>query len=103
MISVNTALEMDLTGQICSESIGPVQWSGTGGASDFAFGALHSKGGRGIIAFSSTAKGGTISRIKVTLTPGAAVSISRNLADTIVTEYGVANCADAPSGNAPTP
>ena len=90
MISVNTALEMDLTGQICSESIGPVQWSGTGGASDFAFGALHSKGGRGIIAFSSTAKGGTISRIKVTLTPGAAVSISRNLADTIVTEYGVA-------------
>ena len=90
MISVNTALEMDLTGQICSESIGPVQWSGTGGASDFAFGALHSKGGRGIIAFSSTAKGGTISRIKVMLTPGAAVSISRNLADTIVTEYGVA-------------
>ncbi|MCD8144199.1 MAG: hypothetical protein LUD79_02470 [Oscillospiraceae bacterium] len=90
VISVNTALEMDLTGQICSESIGPVQWSGTGGASDFAYGALHSKGGRGIIAFSSTAKKGTISRIKVTLTPGAAVSISRNLADIIVTEYGVA-------------
>lgn len=90
MISVNTALEMDLTGQICSESIGPVQWSGTGGASDFAFGALHSKGGRGIIAFSATAKQGTISRIKTTLTPGAAVSISRNLADTIVTEFGVA-------------
>ncbi len=90
VISVNTALEMDLTGQICSESIGPVQWSGTGGASDFAYGALHSRGGRGIIAFSSTAKKGTISRIKVTLTPGAAVSISRNLADIIVTEYGVA-------------
>lgn len=90
MISVNTALEMDLTGQICSESIGPVQWSGTGGASDFAFGALHSRGGRGIIAFSATAKKGTISRIKTTLTPGAAVSISRNLADTIVTEFGVA-------------
>ncbi len=90
MISVNTALEIDLTGQICSESIGPVQWSGTGGAADFAFGALHSKGGRGIIAFSSTAKSGTISRIKTTLTPGAAVSISRNLADTIVTEFGVA-------------
>lgn len=90
MISVNTALEIDLTGQICSESIGPVQWSGTGGASDFAFGALHSKGGRGIIAFSATAKQGTISRIKTTLTTGAAVSISRNLADTIVTEFGVA-------------
>ena len=90
MISVNTALEIDLTGQICSESIGAVQWSGTGGASDFAFGALHSKGGRGIIAFSSTAKGGKVSRIKTMLTQGAAVSISRNLADTIVTEYGVA-------------
>ncbi|MCD8321388.1 MAG: 4-hydroxybutyrate--acetyl-CoA CoA transferase [Oscillospiraceae bacterium] len=90
MISVNTALEIDLTGQICSESIGPVQWSGTGGAADFAYGALHSRGGRGVIAFSSTAKKGSVSRIKVTLTPGAAVSISRNLADIIVTEYGVA-------------
>ena len=82
MISVNTVLEIDLTGQICSESIGPVQWSGTGGAADFAFGALHARGGCDIIAFSSTAKAGTISRIKTTLTPGAAVSISRNLADT---------------------
>ena len=90
MISVNTALEMDLTGQICSESIGPVQWSGTGGAADFAFGAMHARGGRGVIAFSSTAKGGTVSRIKTILTPGAAVSVSRNLADIIVTEYGVA-------------
>ena len=90
VISVNTALEIDLTGQICSESIGPVQWSGTGGAADFAFGAMRSKGGRGVIAFSSTAKGGTVSRIKSILTPGAAVSISRNLADIIVTEYGVA-------------
>lgn len=90
MISVNSALEIDLTGQICSESIGPMQWSGTGGAADFAYGAMHSKGGRGIIAFSSTAKKGTISRIKPILTPGAAVSISRNLADVIVTEYGVA-------------
>ncbi|MCD8117681.1 MAG: hypothetical protein LUE21_11350 [Oscillospiraceae bacterium] len=90
MISVNTALEIDLTGQICSESIGAVQWSGTGGAADFAYGALHSKGGRGVIALASTAKKGTVSRIKATLTPGAAVSISRNLADIIVTEYGVA-------------
>ncbi len=90
MISINTALEIDLTGQICSESIGPVQWSGTGGASDFAYGAMHAKGGRGVIAFSSTAKKGEVSRIKTILTPGAAVSISRNLADIIVTEYGVA-------------
>ncbi len=90
MISVNTAMEIDLTGQVCSESIGPVQFSGTGGAADYAYGAMHSKGGRGIIAFSSTAKGGTISKIKSILTPGAAVSISRNLVDTVITEYGVA-------------
>jgi len=90
MKSVNTALEIDLTGQICSESIGPRQFSGTGGASDYAYGAMHSRGGRGIIAFASTAKGGTISKIKSVLTPGAAVSVSRNLADTVITEYGVA-------------
>ena len=90
MVSINTALEIDLTGQICSESIGPRQYSGTGGASDFAYGALHSKGGRGIIAMASTAKGGAVSKIKATLTPGSVVSISRNLADIIVTEYGVA-------------
>ncbi len=90
LISVNTAMEVDITGQICSESIGPTQYSGTGGAADYAFGAMHSKGGRGIVAFASTTKGGTVSKIKSILTPGAAVSISRNLADTIITEYGVA-------------
>ena len=90
MVSINTALEIDLTGQICSESIGPKQYSGTGGATDFAYGALHSKGGRGIIAMASTAKNGAMSKIKPTLTPGAVVSISRNLADIVVTEYGVA-------------
>lgn len=90
MISVNSALEVDLTGQICSESIGSTQFSGTGGASDYAFGAMRSRGGRGIIAFASTAKENRISKIKSVLTPGAAVSISRNLADTIITEYGVA-------------
>jgi acyl-CoA hydrolase len=90
MISVNTAIEVDITGQICSESIGPRQFSGTGGATDYAFGAMHSKGGRGIVAFASTAKEGRVSKIKSILTPGAAVSISRNLADTIITEFGVA-------------
>ncbi len=90
MVSVNTAMEIDLTGQICSETIGPTQYSGTGGAFDFAFGAQHSRGGRGIIAIASTAKNGTISKIKPILTPGAVVSISRNVADIIVTEYGVA-------------
>ena len=57
---------------------------------DFAYGAQHSKGGRGIIAMAATAKKGTLSKIKPQLTPGATVSISRNLADTIITEYGVA-------------
>ena len=90
MVSVNTCIEIDLTGQICSESIGANQYSGTGGACDFAFGALHSKGGRGIIAFASTTKQGTVSKIKAALTPGAAVSIPRNYADIVVTEYGVA-------------
>lgn len=94
MVSVNTALQIDLTGQICSESIGPRQFSGTGGASDFAYGAFHSKGGRGIIALNSTAKGGTISKIQPILTPGAIVSISRNLVDYVVTEYGIAKLRD---------
>ena len=90
MVSVNTALEIDLTGQISSESIGPLQWSGTAGAWDFAYGASQSRGGRGIIALSSTAKKGTISRIRATLTPGAVVTIPRTIADIVVTEYGVA-------------
>jgi acyl-CoA hydrolase len=90
MVSINTAMEIDLTGQICSESIGPNQYSGTGGAFDFAFGAQHSKGGRGIMAIRSTAKHGELSKIKSVLTPGAVVSVSRNVADIIVTEYGVA-------------
>ena len=94
MVSVNTAIQVDLTGQICSESIGPRQFSGTGGASDFAYGAFHSKGGRGIIALASTAKGGTVSKIQPTLTPGAVVSISRNIVDYVVTEYGIAKLRD---------
>lgn len=90
MVSVNTAIEIDLTGQVSSESIGPRQFTGTGGATDFAYGAFHSKGGRGIIALPSTAKNGTVSKICPMLTPGAIVTISRNLTDYIVTEYGIA-------------
>ncbi len=89
MVSVNTCIEMDLTGQVCSESIGAKQYSGTGGALDFAYGALHSKGGRGIVAFLSTTKSG-ISKINCCLTPGAAVSIPRDYVDYIITEYGIA-------------
>lgn len=94
MVSVNTAIQIDLTGQVCSESIGPRQFSGTGGATDFAYGAFHSKGGRGILAVASTAKHGTVSKIQPILTPGSVVSISRNIVDYVVTEYGIAKLKD---------
>jgi acyl-CoA hydrolase len=87
LVSINTLIEIDLTGQIDSESIGPLQWSGTGGADDYAIGAMHSKGGRGIFAFESTTRKG-VSKIKSSLTPGSVVSVSRNHADIIMTEYG---------------
>ncbi len=90
LVSVNTALEIDLTGQVCSETINGKQYSGTGGASDFAYGAYHAPGGRGVIALQSTAKSGTLSRIVPQLSAGNVVSISRNIVDHIVTEYGVA-------------
>ena len=90
VLSINGGLQYDLTGQICSESIGPRQFSGTGGATDFAYGAYHSKGGRGIIASVSTTKKGTLSRIVPMLEQGSIVSVSRNLADYVVTEYGIA-------------
>lgn len=89
MVSINTCIEMDLTGQITAESVGARQFSGSGGAFDFAYGALHSKGGRGIYAFTSLSKKGQ-SRINAILTPGAQVTIPRNYADYIVTEYGIA-------------
>ncbi len=90
MVSINTGLQVDLTGQICSESIGLRSWSGTGGQNDTAEGAIHAKNGRSIIALNSTAKNGTISTIQPWLTPGAAVTLSRNNIDYIVTEYGIA-------------
>lgn len=89
-ISVNAALEVDLFGQVCAESMGTRHVSGTGGQADYVRGATHSKGGKSFIAFPSTAKGGTVSRIRPTLTPGAIVTTSKNDVDYIVTEYGVA-------------
>ena len=80
MVSINTILEMDLTGQVCSESIGPRQFSGSGGGFCFAYGALHSKGGRGILAFASRSKKG-MPKIKPMLTQGAVVTIPRNYVD----------------------
>ena len=91
MISVNTALQVDINGQVCSQSIGPRHYSGTGGQLDTHRGAQMSPGGRGIIALRSTAKGGTISTIVPTLATGAEVTIPGQDVDTIVTEFGVAH------------
>ncbi len=91
MISINAALEVDFWGQVCAESVGTKHMSGSGGQIDFVRGACQSKGGKSFIAFSSTAKGGTISKIKSELTPGAVCTTSKNDVDYIVTEYGIAH------------
>ena len=91
MISVNSTIEVDLTGQCCSESMGSHQFSGTGGQHDYARGAFDSKGGKSIIAFYSTARGGTVSRVVPTLTPGAVVTTPRNEVHWLVSEYGAVN------------
>ncbi len=91
MISINAALEVDLFGQVCAESIGTKIISGSGGQVDYVRGACQSKGGKSFIAFASTAKDGTISKIKPSLTPGAVVTTSKNDVDYIVTEYGIAH------------
>ena len=90
MVSVNTALQIDLLGQVSSETIGSRQYSGTGGALDFAYGAHSAPNGRSVIALSSTAGGGTLSRISRALPLGSAVSIPRNIVDYVVTEFGIA-------------
>ena len=87
-ISVNGTVEVDLIGQACSESIGPQQFSGTGGQVDFVRGANASKGGKSFLTTYSTAKNDTISKITHQLTPGAHVTCSKNDIDYLVTEYG---------------
>ena len=91
MISINSALEVDLTGQVCADSIGPKNYSGFGGQLDFIRGATRSKGGKPIIAFTSTAKNGTISRIAPFLKQAAGVTTTRADVHYIITEYGIAN------------
>jgi 4-hydroxybutyrate CoA-transferase len=90
MVAINSALQVDLTGQVCSDSIGNQFYSGIGGQVDFLRGASRSKGGKPIIAISSTAKDGAISRIVPMLSPGAGVVTSRGLVRYVVTEHGVA-------------
>ncbi|OGO33428.1 MAG: 4-hydroxybutyrate CoA-transferase [Chloroflexi bacterium RBG_16_54_18] len=90
MISINSALEVDLLGQVCADTLGPNQYSGVGGQVDFVRGAQMSEGGKAIIALPSTAKGGAVSRIVPRLTDYSAVTTSRNDVDFVVSEYGVA-------------
>jgi acyl-CoA hydrolase/RimJ/RimL family protein N-acetyltransferase len=90
MVAINVALEVDLTGQVCADSLGTRFFSGIGGQVDFNRGAARSHGGRAIIAMPSTAQGGGVSRITTHLTPGAGVVTSRGDVHYVVTEYGVA-------------
>ena len=89
MVSVNSCIEVDLLGQVCSESMGSSHYSGTGGQVDFIRGANASKGGKSFIAMHSTAKKGILSKIKPVLSHGSIVTTSKNDVDTIVTEYGL--------------
>lgn len=89
-VAVNSAIEIDLTGQINAESIGPKLYSGPGGHLDFAIGAAYGRNGRYICALPSVAAKGTVSRIVTRLRPGSTVTVPRSLADVVVTEYGVA-------------
>lgn len=90
MYSINTTLAVDLTGQVASETIGSMQFSGSGGQNDTAEGAIHSKGGHSIIALRSTTKNHQ-SKITANLPLGSVVTLSRNNVDYIVTEYGIAD------------
>jgi len=90
MIAINSAIEVDLTGQVCADSLGTMFYSGIGGQVDFVRGAARSKGGKPIIALPSTAKGGTVSRISVHLHEGAGVVTTRGDVHYVVTEYGAA-------------
>lgn len=90
MVSINSCLEVDLTGQVNAESIGFYHFSGSGGQVDFLRGAKRAQGGLSIIAMPATAKNGTISRIVPFLAEGAVVTSGRNEVDYIVTEFGIA-------------
>lgn len=90
LISINSCIEIDLTGQVASEAIGLQQFSGTGGQVDFIRGAKRSRGGKAILAFASTAQGGKVSRIVPLLAEGTQVTTGRNEVDYVVTEYGCA-------------
>ena len=91
MVAINQALEVDLTGQVCADSLGYKFYSGLGGQADFIRGAMLSEGGKAITVIPSTAKEGKISRIRSLLSPGAGVVLTRGDVDYVVTEYGIAH------------
>ena len=92
-IAINNAIEIDLFGQVCSETVGIRQISGTGGQFDFTYGAFRSRGGKAFICLSSTkvVKDQLVSRIVPTIAPGTIVTLPRTVAPCVVTEYGKAN------------
>jgi 4-hydroxybutyrate CoA-transferase len=89
VVAINSALEIDLTGQVNCETIDGQLYGGVGGVLDFGLGANRSSGGKNILAFPSTAKGGQVSRVVPTLKPGTVVTIPRTQVDYVVTEHGV--------------
>jgi acyl-CoA hydrolase len=91
VVAINSALQVDLSGQVCADSLGHRIYSGIGGQMDFIRGAALSKGGKAVIALQSTAAGGTISRIVPELSPGAGVVTTRGHIHWLVTEYGAVN------------
>jgi acyl-CoA hydrolase len=90
MVSINSAVEVDLTGQVCADSIGHEFYSGIGGQLDFVRGAARSAGGKAVIAMPSTASRGAVSRITTELKPGAGVVTTRGDVQYVVTEFGIA-------------
>ncbi|WP_027364248.1 acetyl-CoA hydrolase/transferase family protein [Desulfotruncus alcoholivorax] len=98
-ISINNAIEIDLYGQVCSETVGARQISGTGGQFDFAYGAFRSKGGKSFICLGSTkkVKDTVVSRIVPTITPGNIVTLPRSVVQYVVTEHGKANLKGKPT------
>jgi acyl-CoA hydrolase len=91
VVAINSAIEIDLTGQVCADSMGHTIFSGIGGQMDFIRGAALSPGGKAIIALPSTAAGGRVSRITAELKPGAGVVTTRGHVHWVVTEYGAVN------------
>lgn len=91
MVSINSMLEMDLTGQCCAESVASRLYSGTGGHKEFVCGAQESPGGKSILAFYSTARNDSVSRIVPLFGPGTIVTTSRVDVDYVITEYGIAS------------